>query len=128
MSYYQDVKAFHDKFDLSYDGPPRKLPQEEMLFRLKFLLEELEEVEEAMLQGKLHNVGAELSDLVWVVLGLAHRMGLPFDKHWELITNANMAKVKAGPNGEGSKRGSPLDIIKPEGWQSPNHAALPEYK
>jgi hypothetical protein len=44
-----------------------------------------------------------------------------------------MRKMKAGANGEGSKRGSKHDIIKPKGWTAPdhkdlvrNHAHLPE--
>lgn len=128
MTYFTDVKAFHEKFDLAYDGKPRMLSVEEEEFRIKFLVEELNEVRDAIVACELPQIGGELADLVWICCGIAHRMGLPLDAHWAEIKRANMSKVKAGPNGEGSKRGSPLDIIKPKSWLPPQHADLPSYK
>lgn len=126
MSYFvTDLMNFHNKFGLRYDGPPRMLPPEEQAFRLKFLKEELAEVEEAMQQEDIAQVAGELADLVWIAIGIAHRMGISFDHHWRAIAEANMAKVKASEANPG-KRGSSMDIVKPEGWKRPNHAEILE--
>ncbi len=124
MSYYTDVKAFHEKFSLEYDGPPRMLNAEEQGFRWRFLNEELKEVKDALLDQDIAQVAGELADVIWIACGIAHRMGIDLDAHWNAIALANMQKTKAGPNGEGSKRGSPLDIIKPEGWAPADHEAI----
>lgn len=123
MSYFDDVKAFHDKFGLSYDGVPRELPADELLFRMRFLEEETKEAVEAMSDGLLSDTAGELCDVIWIACGIAHRMGIDLDRHWEAVRKANMAKVRAS-NSEQSKRGSTLDIVKPEGWKRADHSAI----
>ena len=125
MSYFKDVKAFHEKFDLRYDGPPRMLSPEEQGFRWRFLNEELGEVKEALLDKDIAQVAGELADVIWIACGLAHRMGINLDAHWSAIREANMAKVKSSEANPG-KRGSSMDIVKPEGWKRPNHAEILE--
>lgn len=125
MSYFEDVKKFHDKFGLTYDGPPRVLSAEELGFRWRFLKEEIDEVREALQEEDLAQVAGELADLVWIANGIAHRMGLNMDAHWAAIREANMSKVKASAENPG-KRGSAMDIVKPEGWKRPNHDEILE--
>lgn len=120
----QDIKAFHEKFGLAYDGPPRELPDDVRGFRFKFLQEELEEYRQALLDCDLEGQLDALVDLVYVALGTAYLAGLPFDAAWNEVQAANMRKVKAGPNGEGSKRGSPHDVVKPQFWQGPDIARV----
>ena len=119
INYFDDVAAFHEKFDLAYDGPPRELPPELLEFRWKFLNEELNEFKQGLLDDDLEQQLDALVDLVYVALGTAYLMGLPFQEVWSEVQACNMRKVKAGPNGEGSKRGSPHDVIKPPGWEGP---------
>lgn len=125
MSYFKDVKAFHQKFGLEYDGPPRMMNAEEQGFRWRFLNEELGEVKEALLEEDVAQVAAELADLVWVACGMAHRMGINLDAHWVAIREANMKKERASPENPG-KRGNAIDIVKPAGWVRPDHAAILE--
>jgi predicted HAD superfamily Cof-like phosphohydrolase len=125
MSYFNDVKKFHDKFNLSYDGPPRVLSAEEQGFRWRFLNEELAEVKEALLEEDVAQVAGELADVIWIACGMAHRMGINLDSHWSAIRDANMAKVKASAENPG-KRGNAMDIVKPPGWQRPNHDEILE--
>lgn len=150
-SYYDDVGDFHRKFDLTnYPSDPPGLASLEVLrFRSRFLIEELAEFFDACgmigpagtarSMGKsigtlgddvifpgaqsLEKAADALADLVYVALGTAHFMGLPFDAIWAEVQRANMQKERAtGGDDPRSKRGSRLDVVKPEGWAPPNHA------
>lgn len=131
---FLDVKAFHKKFELAYDGPPRELEPLLQSFRTKFLHEELQEYEDGVLLLR-HAVLPEeradaaekmidsLVDLVYVAVGTAYMHGFDFNEAWRRVQNANMAKVRA-LRASDSKRGSTYDVIKPEGWTPPTHADL----
>lgn len=121
---YQDIKEFHEEFGLRYDGVPKQLDEETAKFRIKFMHEELNEYCKACEEGDLEGQFDALIDLAYVALGTAYMQGLPFDKGWDEVHSCNMLKARAGPNGEGSKRGSPLDVIKPMDWQGPRLGPL----
>jgi predicted HAD superfamily Cof-like phosphohydrolase len=116
--YMSDIKAFHEKFKLGYNGSPRELEQELGSFRIKFMQEELDEYREAYVRGDLEKQFDALIDLVYVALGTAYLQGLPFQQGWRRVHLANMAKVRAKKKEE-SKRGSEYDIVKPPGWTAP---------
>jgi len=61
-------------------------------------------------------------DLVWVTIGLAYNMGLPFDEASELVKQTNMAKINA-KTGKVFRRGDGK-ILKPEGWTPPDILTL----
>ena len=119
LTNYGDVGAFHEKFGLTYDGPPRLLDQETVKFRLKFLEEELMEFRVSAISDDLPGMADALIDLVYVAMGTAYMMGLPWQQLWAEVQRANMSKVRASSEAE-SKRGSSLDVIKPRGWQGPD--------
>lgn len=124
MSYFDDVRSFHRRFDLPHHPhtEPGILAEDVFEFRLKFLKEELLEFEEAHREGHVVNAADAIADLVYVALGTAHLMGLPFDAIWSEVQRANMAKVRAtGADDARSKRGHGLDVVKPEGWRPPDH-------
>ena len=124
LTLLQDIQFFHEKFDLVYDGKPRMLPKDLADFRIKFMYEELAEYEKAVAENDIAGQLDALVDLVYVALGTSYMQGLPFKAAWDEVNNCNMRKVKAGTNGEGSKRGSPHDVIKPEGWQGPKYLGI----
>lgn len=144
LSFYDDIRAFHTKFELQYEGSPRELEDDMALFRIGFMVEELAEY--AMAPGftsiarqlnELHehikennrwltkrneaghnfeNQFDSLIDLVYVALGTSHLQGFDFDEGWRRVQAANMAKVRV-ENLTDSKRGSKYDVIKPRGWR-----------
>lgn len=144
---FDDVGTFHTKFGLpsvtSEGAFPRKIPRDLIKFRIKFLLEEL--VEYASAVGAVFEVDDQgrigvgftsderdltidevtafdsLLDLVVVAMGTAHLHGYPWQSGWEAVQSANMAKVRAKPDGSNSKRASGWDIVKPEGWKPPDN-------
>lgn len=131
MSYYDDVGKFHKKFGLPSvtHGPVRaiigEIEAETFLYRLQFLHEELYELLVAYRAKDLAGQADALADLVYVALGTAHYLGLPFDAVWDEVQRANMTKVRASGDGDTrSKRGSGLDVVKPGGWTPPNIAGI----
>lgn len=129
-TFFEDVGHFHQRFDLPCARPdrgpiarPRLLDEETFRFRLKFLKEEIEELEDAHDTRRLDKFADALVDLVYVALGTAHLAGVPFEAVWREVHAANMKKVRA-TSAEQSKRGSTLDVVKPPSWQPPDVARV----
>lgn len=119
-----DIENFHTKFNLEGPNYPINLPLDVADFRIKFMQEELNEYIKATAEGDMEGQLDALVDLVYVALGTAYLSGFPFQAAWDEVHSCNMMKMRAGPNGEGSKRGSPHDVIKPEGWKGPNYSKI----
>lgn len=92
---------------------------------------------------KPEEVADGLVDLVYVAVGTALMHGFPFNRIWRAVQAANMSKVRStGCRFEASradrarcvwcglleqthsKRGSTLDVVKPEGWGPPDVKAI----
>ena len=123
QSNFDDVGDFHEKFGLAsvtQNGPnPSMLPDDLYEFRFRFMYEELYEFRDARHADDLAGMADALVDLVYVALGTAHMMGLPWQELWDEVQRANMTKVRA-PDAESSKRHHSFDVIKPEGFIPPN--------
>jgi predicted HAD superfamily Cof-like phosphohydrolase len=123
-SNFDDVGDFHDKFNLdnvTHRGAgPRDVDQDLMTFRIKFLAEELKEFEEAQAADNRPAMFDALIDLVYVAMGTAQLLGLPWQAGWDEVQRANMSKVRAAPDGSDSVRGSAFDVVKPPGWVAPD--------
>lgn len=115
----EDVKNFHSNFLVPMADSPSLLDRQAHDFRLDFLKEEVREFEEGQ---TIHDKADALVDLVYVALGTALMMGLPWAKLWATVHERNMAKRLAKPDGSDSKRKNPLDVVKPPGWYPPNHS------
>lgn len=123
-SNFDDVGEFHEKFGLpavrrTHPVHPQLLDHDMFRFRLKFLEEELSEFVHAQHAQDLAKAADALIDLVYVAMGTAHKMGLPWQELWREVQRANMAKERA-TSADQSKRGSTFDVIKPPGWQPPD--------
>lgn len=114
-SNYDDVYAFHEKMGMAPGTRPIRLPRAIFQNRIDFIHEELTETVEAYNDTDYEGVVDGLIDLVYVVLGTAVMMGLPWQQLWKEVHSANMRK-KPGV----SKRNMPFDAIKPEGWRPPD--------
>ena len=120
-----DIEEFSKKFRLMQLPEPGFLPREYMLYRISFLEEEILELFHNMCDEDLEGALDSLIDFVYVALGTAHLMNLPFEEGWARVHAANMRKVKATESGDArSKRNSKYDVVKPEGWQPPQFKDL----
>ena len=104
---------------MAYYGPPRALPPDLFEFRIKFLMEEVEEYADAAYTGNREKMFDSLIDLVYVALGTAHLHGFNFAEGWARVHAANMTKMK-GP----SERSALYDVIKPPGFVPPDLSDL----
>lgn len=148
-SYFADVGAFNDKFKLPVAAKTalRNLDEDLVKYRVRFMIEELVEFCDAQglpwvateLAATMRRVaestwhppieghgqadgGDALVDLIYVALGTAHFMGLPFEDMWEEVQRANLSKKRvAGKRDKRSKRKHALDLYKPKGWRGPDH-------
>jgi predicted HAD superfamily Cof-like phosphohydrolase len=116
------VQKFHQKFDLA-DGTADVLcnDQNAIDFRVGFMIEELTEFEEAIKAGNNVDAFDALLDLAYVVFGTALMAGISpeqWDAGFTAVQRANMTKVRC-ENASKSKRGSSLDVRKPDGWVGP---------
>jgi len=126
---FSDVRCFHTKFNLPmHPVVAPHLPARGVYeYRLKFLKEELQELEDAYAEGDLAKFADALVDLDYVTLGTAHFCGLNFDAHWDEVQRANMEKER-GPSGKPRASGPGIDdafeVRKPPGWRPPDHDAV----
>ena len=125
---YKDVSDFNDKFKVPSKEIPGFLDKDSNEYRIEFMQEELDEYVDSCNSGDLATAFDSLVDLVYVAMGTAKMMGLQ-DEEWQELWNdvqrANMAKVRAQSAAE-SKRGSALDVIKPDSWVPPRSKEIIE--
>lgn len=114
MAKYGDVKEFATKFNQLVSNKPTHLTLRKLAERIDFMAEELDEFEAACQTQDLAEQADALVDLVYVALGTAVMLGLPWDDLWDDVHRANMEKI-AGVG----KRGHLVDCIKPDGWVGP---------
>lgn len=125
-SNFDDVGTFHARFGLPsamVDGTgPREVWNDDQLieFRVKFMQEELDEFIEGRDERDPAKMADALIDLVYVAMGTAHFMGIPWQELWDEVQRANITKVRAAKDGSDSLRGSGFDVVKPAGWRGPD--------
>ena len=122
---FNDIKAFHNRFELYSLNKPGFLSHNTTYFRIRFMEEELKEFIYAYQAGNLADAFDALIDLVYVAMGTAYLMRLPWEDGWKTVHTANMKKIRAKHPSE-SKRMYLHDVIKPAGWQAPNIKGLLE--
>ena len=116
---HRDVFEFHKKFEIPIEKYPA-FPVKELLdFRMKFLREEVDEFGEAVRNDDIVKAFDALIDVVYVAIGTAVIMNLPFEKGWDIVHSANMTKIRA-KNASQSKRGTAFDVVKPSNWIAPD--------
>jgi predicted HAD superfamily Cof-like phosphohydrolase len=112
---YKDVKKFRRKFGMLSQKVPGHVTTRKLVERYDFLKEELEEFLEGVNEQDLAKQADALVDLVYVALGTAASLGLPWKELWDDVHQCNMRKERGL-----TKRGHAVDCIKPEGWIPPS--------
>ena len=112
----EDIEKFHEKYGLEYkDSISRHLSPEEKEFRVRCLLEE---VQEYIAAKTLEEEVDAIIDLIYFALGTSYRHGFNFYDGWKEVHKSNMSKVRAEKK-EDSKRDFELDVVKPDNWKAP---------
>lgn len=114
---FDDVREFQRKFGWTHATKPTLIPDHQRLKeRLALIDEEVGELHDAIESRSLVDAADALVDIVYVVLGLAAILGLPWRLLWDDVHRANMAKQR-GVKPERATH--TIDVIKPPGWVGP---------
>lgn len=119
MAHINDVIDFQEKLGQWKRGAIQHLTERKLRERVELLQEELNEFDAACLNQDMAEQADALVDLVYVALGTANMLGLPWEELWADVHRANMSKQR----GIG-KRGHKVDVIKPPGWVGPKTMAI----
>lgn len=117
---FTSVGEFRAKMKLPMSDLPQLLSPEQASYFARFIMEELSEYLRANEEQSLVDAADAIVDLVYVTLGCAHAMGLPFEELFEVVHKANMQKEPANEFCR-SIRGNQYDVVKPVGWVAPEH-------
>lgn len=122
------VKKFHEAFGVVNNTEPTNLSHDEVMLRCKLLYEELEEYEQAALEGDMVEIADALGDQLYIVFGTILRHGLQgmIIPIFNEIQRSNMSKLDE--NGEpiingvnGSDPTKPMGkILKSENYSKPD--------
>ena len=113
---YELVAKMHEVFGHPVTNTPTKLTEERAKIRASFMQEELEEFLEATTVEDQYDA---LIDLIYFAFGTFAEMGVRPDKGFEIVNNANMAKLF--PDGKPRFREGDGKILKPKAGKHRNH-------
>lgn len=128
MTFFDDVLRFHSKFKLPHrgdGGKPALFDEDTFRFRFRFLQEELDEFQAGFAERDLAKCADAMADLVYVALGTAAMMRVPFNEIWAEVQQTNMSKVRAADADDpASTRKHRLDVVKPSWFTPPDIAGI----
>jgi hypothetical protein len=119
-----DIMMMHNKygvrewFEANKDN--KELMDKYLRFRLSMCKEELYETMDAIDNKDPEEVVDGLIDLCVFAIGTLDVFGVDANSAWDRVYSANMAKSPGVKEGRPNPFGLP-DLIKPEGWEAPNH-------
>ena len=116
MSFYTDVKNFHQAFGQRIGEKPEFPNEEERKLRVKLLREEFLEYLDGESFNDLVEVADALADIIYIACGTAVSYGIPLDDIFAEVHRSNMAKLVDGK----VIRREDGKIQKPEGWAAPD--------
>ena len=116
MSFYTDVRDFHQAFGQRIGDKPEFPDDEERTLRVKLLREEFIEYLDGESFNDLVEVADALADIIYIACGTAVSYGIPLDDVFAEVHRSNMAKLVDGK----VIRREDGKVQKPEGWTSPD--------
>jgi predicted HAD superfamily Cof-like phosphohydrolase len=128
MSYFTDVRDFHQAFGQRIGDKPEFPDVSERTLRMKLITEEFNELCDAEEANDLVEVADALADIIYIACGTAVSYGIPLDDVFAEVHRSNMAKLVDGK----VIRREDGKVKKPEGWTAPDvkgvlNKALEEY-
>ena len=97
MSNFNKVVEFNKSFGVTTHNTPQKqiFIQDEKLVKLRkdLILEEVEELVDAMKNHDMVETTDALADILYVVYGAASSFGIDIDKAFDIVHKSNMSKL-----------------------------------
>jgi len=114
----QDMSNMHNHYGISINHfTPQQLRQF-LNFRIDFLAEELQELQDAT---SADDAVDALVDLCVIAIGTLQLYGVDTALAWNRVLEANMKK-EVGVKTTRPQAGDLPDLVKPAGWIAPQHA------
>ena len=110
---YNKVKQFHEAFNHPVSETPKLLSNERVEARAKWMEEEIQEFRDAR---TIVDQADALIDNLYFTLGTLVEMGVRPEELFNIVQNANMAKLYHDGKPRFREDGK---IVKPEGWEAP---------
>ena len=119
-----DIYMMHNKYGVrewfEKNKDDKELMRKYLMFRMLMINEELHETLQAVNTGNSEEIVDGLIDLCVFAIGTLDVFGVVANKAWDEIYRANMDKKAGVKPGRPNPFGLP-DLLKPSGWQGPNH-------
>jgi len=116
MSYFTDVRDFHQAFGQRIGEKPELPNKDERKLRMKLLAEEYTELVVAEYNDDIVEITDALADIIYIACGTAVSYGIPLDDVFAEVHRSNMAKLVDGK----VIRRADGKVQKPEGWTAPD--------
>ena len=110
----EDVREFHEAAGHPVRETPTLVSIEELRFRIDLIGEEYQELAAACVMSDLVEIADAMADIVYVTVGMAHTLGIPFDEVWKEVQRSNMAKFTERGSYDATGK-----VQKPADWQPP---------
>jgi predicted HAD superfamily Cof-like phosphohydrolase len=110
---YEKVRDFHIRFGAPYADSPRLLERDRVEKRSDWMREEIDELGEAK---DVYDQADAMIDLIYFALGTLVEMGVQPDQLFDIVHEANMAKLFEDGAGRANQS---TKIIKPPNWEDP---------
>ncbi len=111
---WDDVLAFQQHFGSPYSFKPVMISAERAAVRADWMREEIEEF---LAADEIVEQADAMIDLMYFAVGTLVEMGVKPDALWQIVQDANMAKL--WPDGKTHRRADGK-IIKPPTWVDPH--------
>ena len=98
MSNFNKVGTFMKTFGQEVKNKPSFSSDKINKLRIDLIVEELEELKEAMNNRDLLEVADALTDILYVTYGAGHAFGIELDKCFDEVQNSNMSKLGVDGN------------------------------
>ena len=115
--WHHDIKKMHEHYGFTLNAADTEKLQAFLDFRIKFLQEELTEMQNA---ETADDVVDALIDMCVVAIGTLDLLQVDSQRAWDRVLRANMLK-RVGVKETRQQDGSLPDLVKPEGWRAPSH-------
>ena len=128
FSFCDDISDMHWKFGVNawvkkqVTAGNHELLYKFLKFRLDCINEELDETKDAFNMKDSEEVVDGLVDILVFTLGTLDVMGVNGTKAWKEVHKANISKKVGIKESRPNPFGLP-DLVKPEGWEGPDHSS-----
>jgi len=116
-SVHNDVLTFHRMLGEYIGDLPRRPPYKVEILRRALLVEEYNELIDALDTSNFAEIADGIADLIYILVGMAINYGIHLPCVWDVVHKANLAKAGGGKDKNGK-------IMKPLGWEHPDIASV----